>query len=67
MPHKQYKIPVLRADLPVAEELIHWISKIDKRHIYSNFGPLLTRYESELIQRGFIHCITKGIGAHVAA
>jgi len=65
VPHKQYKIPVLRADLPVAEELIHWISKIDKRHIYSNFGPLLTRYESELIQRGFIHCITKGIGAHV--
>lgn len=58
-----YKIAVLQPDLPSGEELVHWISKIDKRHIYSNFGPLLMLYEKELVARNFIQCISPKIKA----
>jgi dTDP-4-amino-4,6-dideoxygalactose transaminase len=50
----RYEIPVLQADLPTSKALQHWFHKIDHRHIYTNFGPLLDLYEKELVHRRFV-------------
>ncbi len=41
-------IPLLVPDLPTTEELIPWLKCIDNNKWYSNFGPLVQKFESEL-------------------
>jgi dTDP-4-amino-4,6-dideoxygalactose transaminase len=40
-------IPLMRPQLPTAEELLPYLQRIDERRIYSNFGPL----QEEFLQR----------------
>ncbi len=41
-------IPLLVPDLPNTEELLPWLKCIDNNKWYSNFGPLVQKFESEL-------------------
>ena len=45
---KNLKIPLLIPEMPKAEELMPWLSQIDKNKIYTNFGPLNTKFENLL-------------------
>ncbi len=41
-------IPLLVPDLPTTEELLPWLKCIDNNKWYSNFGPLVQKFELEL-------------------
>ena len=43
------RIPLLVPDMPLAEELLPWLKRIDATRWYSNFGPLVRELESALI------------------
>ena len=43
------RIPLLLPDMPLAEELLPWLKRIDATRWYSNFGPLVRELESALI------------------
>lgn len=43
-------IPLLVPDLPSSEQLLPWLQRIDKQKWYTNFGPLVQAFESQLIQ-----------------
>ena len=42
-PNKRYTIP----DLPTADEILPYLREIDANKWYSNFGPLVTRFEQD--------------------
>ncbi len=42
------RIPVLVPDLPDAQELMPWLSRIDAARQYTNFGPLVQEFEGSL-------------------
>ncbi|MDM8557196.1 DegT/DnrJ/EryC1/StrS family aminotransferase [Candidatus Parabeggiatoa sp. HSG14] len=46
-------IPILIPDLPITEQLLPWLQRIDKARWYSNFGPLIQEFESQLISTFF--------------
>ncbi|WP_424951140.1 DegT/DnrJ/EryC1/StrS family aminotransferase [Deinococcus sp.] len=48
-------VPFLRPSLPRAETLTGYLNEIDASHIYSNFGPLVSRFERRLIDEWFGH------------
>lgn len=49
MPEGESKtIPLLRPDMPSAEELRPWLERIDTAGQYTNFGPLCRELEGEL-------------------
>ncbi len=52
------KIPFLRPNLVKKEALLPYLSEIDASRIYSNFGPLNTRFEERVIDTYY-----NGIGA----
>ena len=41
-------IPVARPYMPVAEQVMPYLKKIDETSIYSNFGPLVTEFEARI-------------------
>lgn len=41
-------IPVLVPDLPQADQLMPWLTRIDTARCYTNFGPLLDEFETAL-------------------
>lgn len=41
-------IPVARPIMPITQELLPYLERIDASHVYSNFGPLVLQLESEL-------------------
>lgn len=41
-------IPVLKPDLPIARDLLPWLELIDASGQYTNFGPMVRRFESAL-------------------
>ena len=43
------RIPLLIPDMPLAEELLPWLKRIDATRWYSNFGPLVRELEGALI------------------
>ncbi len=43
-------IPVLVPDLPTTEELLPWLRRIEHNKWYTNFGPLVQEFESQLIK-----------------
>ena len=43
------RIPLLVPDMPLAEELLPWLKRIDATRWYSNFGPLVRELEGALI------------------
>ncbi len=43
------RIPLLVPDMPLAEELLPWLKRIDATRWYSNFGPLVRELEVALI------------------
>lgn len=43
-----FRIRCLIPDLPSANELLPWLEEIDRHAWYSNFGPLVQRYETAL-------------------
>ena len=43
------RIPLLVPDMPLADELLPWLKRIDATRWYSNFGPLVRELESALI------------------
>ncbi len=45
---KKLNIPLLVPEMPSSEELIPWLKQIDKNKIYTNFGPLNSRFENSL-------------------
>ena len=45
------RVAVARPRLPPAERLMPYLSQIDEARWYSNFGPLLTRFEGRLADR----------------
>lgn len=45
---RQFNVRCLVPDLPEADALLPWLREIDANAWYSNFGPLLARYESAL-------------------
>ena len=49
------KIPFLRPNLVKHESLIPYLSEIDASRIYSNFGPLNTRFERRILDEYFNH------------
>ncbi len=53
----QYKIPLLVPDLPSADELLPYLRRIDENRWYTNFGPLVCEYESQLA--GWIKSLSK--------
>lgn len=42
------RIPVMRPQLPTAEELLPYLRRIDEARYYTNFGPLLRELEARL-------------------
>jgi dTDP-4-amino-4,6-dideoxygalactose transaminase len=49
------KIPFLRPNLVKKEALIPYLSEIEDSRIYSNFGPLNTRFEKRVLDEYFDH------------
>ena len=49
------KIPFLRPNLVKQESLIPYLSEIESSRIYSNFGPLNTRFEKRVLNEYFEH------------
>ena len=47
------KIPFLRPNLVKQESLIPYLSEIESSRIYSNFGPLNTRFEKRVLNEYF--------------
>jgi dTDP-4-amino-4,6-dideoxygalactose transaminase len=47
-PRPAVRIPLLVPDMPRADELIGLLREIDARRWYTNFGPLLKRFEAQL-------------------
>lgn len=43
------KIPLLVPSLPVAEEILPWLRRIDQARWYTNFGPLVREFEERLL------------------
>ncbi len=43
-------IPVMRPKLPPVEALLPYLREIDESRWYSNFGPLLRRFQSRLAE-----------------
>lgn len=44
-------VPIARPELPDAEALLPYLQQMDARRWYSNFGPLLTEFETRLAAR----------------
>ncbi|NHN29802.1 DegT/DnrJ/EryC1/StrS family aminotransferase [Paenibacillus agricola] len=49
------KIPFLKPNLVKQETLIPYLSEIESSRIYSNFGPLNTRFEQRVLDEYFDH------------
>ena len=47
------KIPFLRPNLVKKESIIPYLSEIEASRIYSNFGPLNTRFEQRILNEYF--------------
>jgi dTDP-4-amino-4,6-dideoxygalactose transaminase len=65
-------VPVYRPRLPVAEQLLPYLQRIDARRIYSNHGPLATEFVHRLtillgLSRGSVAAAASGHAALVAA
>src|SRR5689334_14181508 len=45
------RLAVARPELPNADALLPYLSRIDEARWYSNFGPLLTEFEARLAAR----------------
>ena len=41
-------IPLMRPQLPDADTLLPYLREIDGARVYTNFGPLLERFEQRL-------------------
>ncbi|RKZ51100.1 MAG: hypothetical protein DRQ99_33395, partial [Candidatus Parabeggiatoa sp. nov. 3] len=41
-------IPLLIPDLPTTEQILPWLQRIDIARWYSNFGPLVQAFESQM-------------------
>lgn len=41
-------VPLMRPDLPTAEKIMPYLNAIDDNRRYTNFGPLVSRFETEL-------------------
>ena len=46
-------IPFLRPRVPTVDEYLPYLRQMDESHLYSNYGPLNTRFESEIVTRLF--------------
>lgn len=46
-------IPFLKPNLPTADDLVPYLREIDGAHLYSNYGPLVTRFERRLLETFF--------------
>src|SRR3954465_326197 len=44
-------VPVARPKLPASSRIQPYLERIDETRWYSNFGPLLTEFESRLAER----------------
>ncbi len=59
------QIVLMRPELPDAETLLPYLRQIDSTQVYTNFGPLLHRFEQRLakalgVQDGQIVCVVNG-------
>jgi dTDP-4-amino-4,6-dideoxygalactose transaminase len=46
-------IPFLRPSLPVVDDYVHLLRSIDETHLYSNYGPLCSRFEAQTLASSF--------------
>lgn len=49
MKYSSYSIPLLIPNLPTAEEVLPCLHRIDQRHWYANFGPLVCEFEEKVL------------------
>lgn len=47
------RIPFLRTELPLTEDYLPYLKQIDSNRWYSNFGPLVTEFETQLLAAFF--------------
>lgn len=49
MKYSSHSIPLLIPSLPTAMEVLPYIQRIDQRHLYTNFGPLVCEFEEKIL------------------
>jgi dTDP-4-amino-4,6-dideoxygalactose transaminase len=65
---RSYRIPLMRPQLPTADELLPYLRIIDENRIYSNFGPLNELLQERIAKHHFdlfgrhVHVVTTNNG-----